>query len=194
MSFYSPEELRELGFAGVGDDVRLSRRASIYNPGRIRLANHVRIDDFTVLSAGEGGIEIGDYVHISVFCSLIGSGRITLGDFSGLSSRVSIHSSSDDFSGRWMTNPTVPGRYTHVRHADVTIGRHVIIGSGAVVLPGVVIDEGAAIGALSLVNKHCDGFQIFSGIPARRIGERRKDLLDLEALLRAEEGEARPPG
>ena len=37
-----------------------------------------RIDDFCVLSAGEGGIEIGDYVHVAVFCMLIGAGKIKL--------------------------------------------------------------------------------------------------------------------
>ncbi|MBT3210423.1 MAG: acyltransferase, partial [Planctomycetaceae bacterium] len=67
MSFYSMEELQTLGLASFGKDVKISRKASIYNPGQISIGNHVRIDDFCVLSAGEGGIEIGDYVHIAVY-------------------------------------------------------------------------------------------------------------------------------
>lgn len=184
--YYSEDELNALGLGRCGQDVRVSRKASLYSPGRIFIGHHVRIDDYCVLSAGEGGIEIGDYVHIAVFCSLIGSGRIVLADFSGLSSRVSVYSSNDDYSGEHLTNPTVPGRYSGVTHADVLLGRHAIVGAGAVILPGVVIGEGAAVGALSLVNKDCIDFGIYIGIPARRIGERSRGLLDLEQQLRQE--------
>lgn len=182
------EELRTAGFACIGEDVRISRKASFYGAERIRLGNHVRIDDFCVLSAGEGGIEIGNRVHIAVYSSLIGRGRIQLYDFANVSSRVSIYSSNDDYSGETMTNPMVPAAYTAVRHADVIVGRHVIIGSGSVVLPGVELGEGVAIGALSLVRSSCEPFAIYAGTPARRIGERKRVLLELERKLRGEEG------
>lgn len=185
-AYYSVEELRAIGLARFGEDVRVSRKASLYNPAGISLGRHVRIDDYCVLSAGEGGIAIGDYVHIAVFCALIGGGRIELADFSGLSARVSIYSSNDDYSGAHLTNPTVPARYTGVSHAPVHLGRHAIVGAGAVILPGVVVGEAAAIGALSLVTRDCSEFGIYSGIPARRIGERRRDLLALEHALRQE--------
>lgn len=51
---------------------------------------------------------IGNYIHIAVYSSLIGSGRITLMDYSNISSRVSIYSSNDDYSGNYMSNPMVP--------------------------------------------------------------------------------------
>lgn len=184
MSFYSREELQGLGLARFGTDVRISKKASIYNPGRISIGSHVRIDDFCVLSAGEGGIEIGDYVHIAVYCLLIGTGAIKFGDFSGLSSRVSIYSSNDDYSGAHLTNPTVPAQFLGVTHANVLLGKHVIIGSGAVVLPGVSLEEGAVVGSLSLVTKDCAAFSVYLGAPARRIGERKRDLLELEKQLR----------
>jgi dTDP-4-amino-4,6-dideoxy-D-glucose acyltransferase len=183
MSFYSMKELDSLGLAGFGQDVRISRKASIYNPGRISIGNHVRIDDFCVLSAGEGGIEIKNYIHIAVYCSLIGAGKISLNDFCNLSSRVSIYSSNDDYSGTYMTNPMVPSLFTGVTHADVLIGKHVIVGSGSVVLPGVIVEEGVAIGSLSLVKKRCEAFGIYIGVPVKRIGERRRDLLELEKKL-----------
>lgn len=184
MSFYTKEELQTLGLSNFGEDVRISRKASIYNPGMISIGNHVRIDDFCVLSAGKAGIDIGHYVHIAVFCSLIGSGNIKLNDFSGLSSRVSIYSSNEDYSGKHLTNPTVPDKYTGVIHADVYLGKHVIIGAGSVVLPGVRLEDGVAVGSLSLVSKDCRGFGIYSGVPLRRIGERKRDLLLLEKKLR----------
>ena len=75
-----------------------------------------------------------------------------MADFSGLSSRITIYSSNDDYSGNNMTNPSIPTEFTNVTHADVIIKKHAIIGSGSVILPGVTIEEGAAVGALSLVN------------------------------------------
>lgn len=178
MAMLSREELEQMGFASIGDNLLISDKASFYGVERITIGNNVRIDDFCVLSAGEGGIKIGNYVHIAVFCSLIGSGEITLSDFSGLSSRVAIYSSNDDYTGEFMTNPTVPNQYTGVKHADVFIGKHSIVGSGSVILPGVVIEEGVAIAALSLITKPCASFGVYSG--NRRIGERKRNLLELE--------------
>lgn len=190
MSFYSEDELKTLGLAGFGTDVRISRKASIYGSGRLVIGNHVRIDDFCVLSAGEGGIEIADNVHIAVYSSLIGAGKITIGDFANLSSRVSIYSSNDDYSGKHLTNPTVLARFTNVTRENVSIGRHVIVGSGTVVLPSAQLEEGAAVGALSLVKGRCQSFGIYAGVPARRIGERSRDLLELEKQLRCQSPEA----
>ena len=183
MSFYSQDELLGLGFRKLGEGVRLSSKTSIYNAANIEIGDFSRIDDFCVLSAGKDGIFIGRHVHIAVFCSLIGSGRIDLSDYSNLSSRVAIYSSNDDYTGEFMTNPTVPSQFTNVTHGPVTVGRHVIIGAGSVILPGVSLGEGAAIGALSLVKKDCQPFGIYLGIPARRIGERKRDLLKLEEEL-----------
>ena len=82
-----------------------------------------------------------------------------------------------------MTGPTVPSEYANVKHADVFFGKHVAVGSGSVILPGLTLEEGVAIGALSLVNKNCEEFGIYFGSPARRVKERRRDLLVLEQQL-----------
>jgi dTDP-4-amino-4,6-dideoxy-D-glucose acyltransferase len=183
-AYLTREEIAALGFASIGVDVQLSRKASFYGCERISIADNVRIDDFCVLSAGNGGIDIASHIHIAVYSSLIGAGKISLGDFCNLSSRVSIFSSSDDYSGTTMTNPTVPNEYKSVRREDVSIGRHVVIGSGSVVLPGVRIEEGVAVGALSLVNGSCNAFGVYAGIPATRVRERKRDLLQLEVQMR----------
>lgn len=183
MSFYSEAELRKLGFASTGENVRVSRRASFYGNGRIAIGSHSRIDDFCVLSAGEGGIAIGHHVHIAVMCSLIGKGSIEIGDLSTLSGRVGVYSSSDDYSGAAMTNPTVPDELTNVDHRPVRIGRHVVVGSGSIILPGADIGDGVAVGALSLVKGKLEPHRIFVGAPARAVGERRRDFLRLEARL-----------
>lgn len=180
MARLSRSDIEKMGFAFVGENVLISDRASFHNCANISLGNDVRIDDFCVLSAGAGGIEIGNYVHVAVYSSLIGRGKITLSDFCNISSRVSIYSSSDDYSGAAMTNPMVPEIFTNVLHAEVRLGKHVVVGSGSVVLPGVVIEVGAAIGALSLVRENCRTFGIYAGTPAKFVKERKRDLLELE--------------
>lgn len=179
----SREAVHQVGFASVGENVQISERASFYGAPRISIGSNVRIDDFCVLSAGVGGISIGQHVHIAVYSSMIGAGEIMLSDFCNISSRVSIYSSNDDYSGATMTNPTVPSEYTGVTHADVFLGRHVIVGSGSVILPGVTLEEGVAVGALSLVTRNCTAFGIYAGNPARRISERKRDLLELERVF-----------
>jgi len=180
----SREIIEKMGFLSIGQNVNISDRASFYNTANIVLGHNVRIDEFCVLSAGAGGIFLGDYIHIAVYSSLMGAGKITLFDFCNLSSRVSIYSSNDDYSGTMMTNPTVPSRFTGVTHAPVTLEKHVIVGAGSVVLPGVTLREGVAVGALSFVNNDCEAFGIYAGTPAKRIGTRKKDLLEIEKEMR----------
>jgi galactoside O-acetyltransferase len=181
MAWLTDKQIHQLGFACVGSNVRLSDKASYYSCEEIRLGSNIRVDDFCVLSAGLGGIDIGNYIHIAVFSALIGAGNITLSEFCNISSRVSIYSSNDDYSGASMTNPTVPSDFINPQHADVKVGRHVIIGSGSIILPGVSLEEGAAIGALSLVKTNCKTFGIYAGVPAIYIGERRRDVLEMES-------------
>lgn len=183
MAFLTEAQLAAMGFASLGSNVLISDKASFYGANRIQIGNNVRIDDFCVLSAGDGGIDIGNYIHIAVYSSLIGAGKITLSDFCNISSRVAIYSSNDNYSGEYMTNPMVPARYTNVTHDNVFLGKHVIIGCGSVVLPGVTLHEGVAIGALSLVTKNCEAFGVYIGSPAKRIKNRKQDLLEHEARL-----------
>ena len=160
MAFLTKDQIQSLNFKTVGDNVRISEHASFYGASSIEIGNNVRIDDFCILSAGGGGIHISDYIHIAAYSSLIGDSRITLGDFSNLSSRVSIYSNTDDFSGAALTNPTIPSGFTNVISNPVNIGKHCIIGAGSVVLPGVILETGVAVGALSLVNKNCSEYGI----------------------------------
>lgn len=189
MAHLSRQDLTRLGFAAVGQHVWISDRAAFYNCRNITIGENVRIDDFCVLSAGVGGIQIENFIHIAVGATLIGAGKITLSNFSNLSSRVAIYSSSDDYSGEYMTNPMVPAEYTGVKHADVFLSKHVIVGSGSVILPGVTLEEGVAVGALSLVTKDCRAFGIYSGIPARRVKERKQTLLEREMRLLEQTGQ-----
>lgn len=185
MTWLTKQEIEHMGFAFVAADATLSAKGSYFNCSRIAIGSRSRIDDFSILSAGVGGISIGANVHIAAFCFLAGKSEIRLDDFSGLSSRVSIYSSSDDYSGAVLTNPTVPKEFTGVQSAPVHVGRHVIVGSGSVVLPGTRFGDGAALGALSLASGDYEAFSVFAGVPARRIRDRQQGLIEKELQYRA---------
>jgi len=188
MPWLTDNEIDIMGFSSIGSHVQISDKASFHNCAGITIGNNVRIDDFCVLSAGVGGIFLGDYIHIAVYTALIGAGIILLDDFCNLSSRVSIYSSNDDYSGKTLTNPTIPPEFSGVTHADVILEKHVIVGSGSVIMPGVTLHEGAAIGALSLVNSDCDAFGIYAGVPAKFVKRRSRNLLVLEKKIREQSG------
>ena len=46
MAIYTRDELQELGFSNVGENVKISKKASIYGASRISIGDNVRIDDF----------------------------------------------------------------------------------------------------------------------------------------------------
>jgi acetyltransferase-like isoleucine patch superfamily enzyme len=177
-NFLSTDELNELGLASFGDNVLISRKASIYGAENISIGNNVRIDDFCILS---GKINIGNYIHIAAYTALYGGEKgIEINDFSNISSKIAIYSISDDYSGETLTNPMIPDKYKKVRSERVVIERHVIIGSGCVVLPGVVLKEGSSFGAMSLINRSSEPWSINVGIPFKKIKNRSKRLLELE--------------
>lgn len=183
MAYYTQLELESMGFKSLGVNVRLSKLCSIYGISNVSIGDNSRVDDFTVLSSGPNGICIGCNVHIAVFSSLIGYEKIELMDFSNISSRVSIYSSNDDYSGNYMSNPTIPSEFTNVFSAPVRVGKHAIIASGSILLPGVSIGDGAVVGAQSLVKVNCEGWGVYCGNPLRYLKSRSKKLLDFESLV-----------
>ncbi|MBR0237055.1 MAG: hypothetical protein IJQ39_03080 [Thermoguttaceae bacterium] len=153
-SFYSNEELLEIGLKSVGKNVLISRKCSIYGAENISISDHCRIDDFCILS---GNISIGSYVHIAAFCALYGGGGIEIGDYSSLSPRCTIFSATDDFSGNYLMGPIIPSEYTNVKKGKVTLHKFVNVGAHCVIMPGVELEEGIAIGTMSLVRKSLKG-------------------------------------
>jgi len=178
VAYFTEAQLKEIGFKHLGKNVKISDRASIYNPELIELGNNSRIDDFCVLS---GNIKLGSFVHIAPLCLVAGGEEgIFIDDFAGLAYHVQIFSQSDDYTGLTLTNPTIPEKYKLEKKKAVSLGRHVIIGAGSIVFPGVNIAEGCAVGAMSLVNRTTKAWGVYVGNPARRVKERKKDLLELE--------------
>lgn len=187
-TFYSLDELSQLGIKTEGHDVSVHRTVQLFNPSRIRIGSHVRIDCFAVLSGSEEGMAIGSHVHLATGVAIFGSsGAVVLEDFVGLSARVTVYTSNDDYRNGFLTGPTVPEKYRRITTGAVTFRRHAIIGAGTIVLPGTEIGVGAAVGALSLIRGPVPDFAIVAGVPARQIGERNRRLVDLERELLEEE-------
>lgn len=176
-SFYSRDELDDLGLHSFGLNVFISKKASIYSPGLLTIGDNVRIDDFCILS---GNIRLGNNIHISAYTALYGKYGIELQDFTTVSARNLIYSATDDYSGAYLTNPMIPEKFTNVTGGKVILEKHSIIGAGCVILPNVMLREGTAIGAMSLVNKSTDAWGIYVGIPIRKLKNRKRDLLKLE--------------
>lgn len=178
MAYLSEKQLAAMGFAALGKDVRISDRAAIYEPEKMALGDFSRIDDFCIVS---GKVRLGRNVHVAPFCNLAGgSPGITMEDFSGLAYGCQIFAQSDDYSGASMTNPTVPKQYKHETFKAVSIGRHAILGTYAIVFPGCDIAEGCAIAAAAIITKPTEPWGIYAGNPARRVKDRKRDLLDME--------------
>lgn len=189
--YLESDDLKSLGIKAVGNDVRVHSTCVLVGLENMTFGSHVRVDAYSALIAGSGSIDVGSHVHIAAYVFLSGAGGVSVGDFVGLSQRTCIYSRNDDYSGRGLTGPTIPMEYLRLTEAPVAFGRHVVLGAGSIVLPGVSVGEGSTIGAMSLVKNDLEPWGIYAGVPVRRLRERNRDLLALEALLLAqEEGES----
>lgn len=184
--FYTDEELAGAGFRHLGRNVKIKRNAGLFFVENISIGDNTRIDDHTIIVASREPVSIGMHVHIAAHCYLSASDGLTMDDFSGLAPGVMIFTSSDDYTGKKMTNPTLPRHLIGGPAGPVHLGRHVIIGANTVILPRVTIGDGSSVGAQSLVKKSIPEWEIFFGSPAKRVGARKKHLLDLERDYLAE--------
>lgn len=175
LSIYSMEDLQFLG--GFGKNIQVDKSVIFISPQNIYLGDNVRIDAFCMLS-GSQGIEIGSQVHIAPYCQLAAAGgKITMQDFSGLSSRVSIFTASDDYVGGSLTNPMTPNQLKKLKLGPVILEKHVIIGCGTVIMPNITCQFGSSVGALSFVNRNVLSGNVVSGQPAKIISTRNLEKL-----------------
>ena len=174
----------ELGLGRAGADVTIHPAARIVAPEEMEVGDSVIIDDFAFVLAA-GGVRLGSFVHIGSHAFVGGGGGLVMEDFSGLSGGVRVYTGNEDYLGGQLTNPTVPAPWRVATRAPVHVGRHAIVGAGTVVLPGVTIGEGAAVGALSTVTRDLEPWTVYAGTPARPLRSRPSErMLELEADLR----------
>ena len=176
---YSEEELNQIGFKSFGKNVKISKQVSFYSPQNITIGDNVRIDDFCILSATNGFIILQNHIHIAGFCNLIGGGGIVMENYSGLSSRVSLYSCSDDYSGDFLIGPVMEEECLNIKKGKINLCKYVTIGTNSAVMPNVKLNEGSVLGAFSLATREIPEWEIHGGVPARRLKKRKKGLLNL---------------
>ena len=90
--------------------------------------DNTRIDDFSIIVASANETLIGSNVHIASNCYIAASAGFVMEDFSGLAPGVGIFTGSDDYSGKKLTNPTLPKKYTGGKSGPILLKKHTIIG------------------------------------------------------------------
>jgi len=95
-----------------------------------------------------------------------GSGKLTLGDDVLLGPRVMMTAATYRF------NDGSPVTDQAMKEADITIGRDAWIATGAIILPGTTIGEGAVIGAHAIVRGEVAPYQIVASPLAKPVGQR----------------------
>lgn len=114
-----------------------------------------------IKSKGNGSLKIGDNVFFNHNCSVTCMEKIEIGNNCTFANNLVIvdHDHKIDKMG------IVEGYNT----APIIIGDNVWCGAGVIILKGVVIGDGAVIAAGAVVNKDVPSYEMWGGVPARKI-------------------------
>lgn len=113
------------------------------------------------------GISLGQDTIVGSNCFLDGRAPLTIGNHVGIASNVLIYNDEHDINSPDYHNSFGP----------VTIGDYVFIGPRAIILPNVTIGRGAVVAAGAVVTKNIPEYEIWGGVPAKKINDRQnKDL------------------
>lgn len=113
-----------------------------------------------------GSFSIGNNTVINRDCCLDARSQLRIGNNVSISPQVTLLTEEHDINNRDFRLTLAP----------IIIDDYVFIGTRAMVLPGVKIGKGAVVAAGSVVTKDVSPFTIVAGVPAKKIGERSKDL------------------
>jgi acetyltransferase-like isoleucine patch superfamily enzyme len=110
-----------------------------------------------------GEVRIGDHTWIGPFCSLDGTGGLTIGSYCSISSGT--HLMTHD-TVRW----ALSGGRQQYEYSPIRIGDHCFLGVNSVVTRGVSIGDRCVVGAGAVVTADLPPLSIAAGVPARMIG------------------------
>lgn len=146
------------------------------------IGHDVTIDDYSYFSTS---LSVGNAVHIGPGVAFLGGrdSRVTVGDGANVSANVTISGGDvplDSIKGYSWFDGSLSGSVAAPQ--VVEIGRFVTIGAGAVITESVSLGEGAFIGAGAVVTRSVPAWEVWAGVPARKIGDRlshRASILDM---------------
>ena len=163
-------------FKYLGKNTTIFPTAKILYPENISLGDETLIADFCFIYAVGKGIEIGNFCHITEHGIIQAGGLVKFGDFSAIGPRTTILAATDNYEGEGFIGLKIFGdKYRKVSNRDVILGRHVHIGMGSIIMPGVTIGDGCSIGAGSLVTKSMPAWTICYGSPCKPIRPKPKE-------------------
>ena len=142
----------------IHDDVELKRRYSI--------GNHVAIDKGVYCSTN---IDIGDYVHISPYVTIIGGllGLFRAKGFNNIMTGARIICGSDRFDDSGLFGAMIPAHLKGRQIIEpVVMEEFSNIGTNAIVLPGSILRQGVLLTAGSLLIGDTVPWGVYKGNPA----------------------------
>ncbi len=146
----------------------VSAQARVQFTSQITFGRGTVVKPYAILQTQGGHIRIGQHSAVSSFNHIsTGIEDVILGDFVRTGPHVTIMGGSHNFKRK---DELIVDQGSY--HCSVSIEDDVLIGAGAVIMPGSRIGKGAVVGALSLVNHDVPPYTIVAGAPARMIGER----------------------
>ena len=155
----------------------LRRLLSLMRPEfqRNYAARSVKIHRSTRVFCHEN-LMLGRHIYIGPDCMINAEGGVQIGDGTILAPNVVILSSTHDYR----TGELLPFDIYDL-HRPVTIGKAVWIGYGAMICPGVRLEDGAVVAMGAVVTKDVGKGEVVGGNPARLIASR--DTMDLASKL-----------
>jgi acetyltransferase-like isoleucine patch superfamily enzyme len=146
----------------------ISPHARVQFSRQISFGKGTVVKPFAVIQTQGGQITIGHDSAISSFNHITtGIKDVIIGHYVRIAPSVTILGGSRNFHRRDMRIMD-QGSF----HEGVTIGDDVLIGAGAVIMPGCHIGQGVVIGANSVVKMNIPPYSIVAGAPAKIIGHR----------------------
>ena len=161
----------EVSVAHLGVGAVIYPTAKIIRPESLEIGDHSTIDDFVFLNAGRS-TRIGRYVHIAAHVSIIGGGDLVVRDYAVIATGARVLTATDTFTDGARMSTHLPAEFRAVRTSPVVLERDSFIGANAVVMPGVVVGEGAVAGAGSVVTRDLEPWTVYVGTPARAVSSR----------------------
>jgi galactoside O-acetyltransferase len=166
------------GFKRVGSDVMIHPLSKLNGRESISIGSHVIIDDFAFIGA-HLNLVIGNYVHIAARAAITGGSYCVLHDFCKICSEARIFTGPDDFDASGLECPAPLQNLHNLKRGSVVLESHVLIGSNAIILPGVRIGEGTEVEPGSVVTHSLSPWGIYGGAPARLLRRRRGGAIRL---------------
>lgn len=155
-------------FGRIGQNVIVEPGVLVFHPENIEIGDNVYIGHNTILKGyHKNRLVIGDHTWIGQGCFFHSAGGITIGKGVGIGPMVKVITS--EHSGEKIDMPVM---FTDLKFAPVMLRDGCDIGIGSTILPGATIGEGAIVGAGAVVACDVPEFEVWAGVPARRLRAR----------------------